>query len=154
MSWKTHIVEINKRLCKACYCIRIMKSKSYNKKTCLIVFHSIFMSVLSYGIIFWGFSSIWKSCFILQKYAIRILNNLNYRDSCKPHFISMQILTLPSLYIYQCVLYMFNLTKVISNGRLPIPEVRVPSFYYPLTLHTNFIQAVILCVQNYTISYH
>ena len=43
--------------------------------------------------------------FALQQRAIRFVFNLSYRADCKNKFIECRVLTLPSLYIYECLLY-------------------------------------------------
>ena len=68
-------------------------------------YYALCESHLSYGILVWGHSSIRHHLFSLQRKAIRILANINYRDDCKEQFKNLQILTLPCIYILKCLLY-------------------------------------------------
>ena len=46
-----------------------------------------------------------KRVFLLQKKAIRIMNNLRQRESCKYHFKKEQILTVPATYVLHNIKY-------------------------------------------------
>ncbi|KAG8250740.1 hypothetical protein J6590_108611 [Homalodisca vitripennis] len=62
---------------------------------------------MSYGITLWGgcANTHFQRCFVLQKKAIRIISKIGMRESCREHFKSLDLLTLPSLYMYETVLY-------------------------------------------------
>ncbi|KAJ8705886.1 hypothetical protein PYW07_010663 [Mythimna separata] len=62
-------------------------------------------SHLRYGIIFWGNSTDKDIPFKAQKRCIRTMFKLGSTDSCKPYFINYNILTLPSLYIFEVVMF-------------------------------------------------
>jgi hypothetical protein len=69
MCWKKHIHTITGKLNKACYIIR--KSKLYLSYDALkMVYFTFFLSVMSYGLIFWGNSTHSKCFFKLQKRAV------------------------------------------------------------------------------------
>lgn len=59
----------------------------------------------------------------MQKKCIRVLVNIKKTDSCRPHFIEHQILTLPSLYILETALFvrrnmtLFKLKKDTQSTR-------------------------------------
>lgn len=63
------------------------------------------MSHCTYGLLVWGHSAYTHRVFRLQRRAIRVLCNLNYRDDVKQHFIDLKLLTLPSVYIFYCLRY-------------------------------------------------
>ncbi|KAG8338158.1 hypothetical protein J6590_005699 [Homalodisca vitripennis] len=44
-------------------------------------------------------SRLWLPPERLQKKAIRTIANMNFRESCRPAFITLQLLTLPCLYV-------------------------------------------------------
>jgi len=67
---------------------------------------------MSYGVIFLGNSCVSRDIFIFQKRIIRILTNKSRRDSCRHLFKQLQILTLPSQYIYSLLIF------VVKNGDL------------------------------------
>ena len=109
LSWKDHVVELTSKLNKAYFVIRIIKTfMSFN--VLRTVYFSYFHT-LSYGIIFWGNSRL-SAIFKIQKRIIRIITNKGKRDSCQQLFKTLQILTVPSQYIYSLLIF------VIKNRRL------------------------------------
>ena len=111
LSWKGHILDLSAKLNKTCYAIRTVKS-FMSLKALKTVYFSYFHSIMSYGVIFWGNSYVSKDIFIIQKRIIRILANKSRRVSCRHLFKQLQILTLPSQYIYSFLVF------VIKNGEL------------------------------------
>jgi len=71
-------------------------------------------SVMSYGIIFWGNSHPSNSIFKIQKRIIRIITNTGSHDSCRQLFKQLQILSLPSQYIFSH-LFLLTTIEVYSN---------------------------------------
>lgn len=71
----------------------------------IMAYHSFVHSLLTYGILVWGHSPHTERIFSLQRKAVRVLAGLGYRDDARQAFINLKILTLPSNYIYECLLY-------------------------------------------------
>jgi hypothetical protein len=67
---------------------------------------------MTYGIMFWGMGSGSNRVFILQKRAIRTLNAMNARDSCRQKFKEQNILTMPCAFALECLLYAHNNMKL------------------------------------------
>lgn len=105
MNWKKHILALNKKLNSACYCLRAMANKGLNINILKTLYHAIFGSLISYGIILWGISTDWKTTFTIQKRAMRIIAHKSRYESCKSLFMELNILTLPSLYILKTLLF-------------------------------------------------
>jgi len=97
--WKTHIEEMLPKLCPACFAMKSVKPFA-SQQMLKIIYSSYFHSITSYGVIFWGHSSLGIKDFRLQKRIIRIMTGSRNRDSCRKLFTSMEILPLPSLYIF------------------------------------------------------
>lgn len=104
LNWEQHISSIESKLNKNCFGIRIIK-KLMNQKTAKILYHCVFESTLTYGLIFWGCSAKSKKIFVLQKKVIRLLAGAKSRESCKQLFKKFDILPLPCLYIYKILLF-------------------------------------------------
>ena len=104
LSWKEHIFDLTSRLNKSCYAIRVIKpfTTLYALKT---VYFSYFHSVMSYGVIFWGNSHLSNNIFKIQKRTIRIISNSGKYDSCRQLFNQLQILTLPSQYMFSLLVF-------------------------------------------------
>jgi hypothetical protein len=54
--WKPHIDHLINKLSNACYVIRSVKAY-VNTNAIIMIYHSLFPAVMTYGIIFWGNSS-------------------------------------------------------------------------------------------------
>ena len=60
----------------------------------------MFHSQISYATILWGGSSQSVRIFRLQKKAVRLIDNVGWRDHCQPIFKKLGIMPVPSLYMY------------------------------------------------------
>lgn len=116
--WDVHIDNLCKKLSSLCHVLRRLRSV-VSPNVLLTYYYGHFHSVLSYAIIAWGSSPDVDRAFKLQKRAIRVMNNVGYRTSCKPYFASMKILPLPCVFIMELLLYakdnLKNLTKISSH---------------------------------------
>jgi len=83
LSWRTHIDHLITKLSTAYYVIRSIKSL-ISHKTLLLIYHSLFYTVMSYRIIFLGNSCHSIKSFQMPKRVIRIINlmsdNQLYQD--------------------------------------------------------------------------
>lgn len=98
LGWGAHIAALKSRLSPVLFVLRRLQ-KLISKPSLLTVYYSLFHCHISYGVHLWGNSPGALSVFRLQKRVVRIVVDAKYSDHCKPHFINLQILTLPSLYI-------------------------------------------------------
>jgi len=78
--------------------------------TLRMIYFSYAHSVLSYGIIFWGNSHAHhtNSIFKIQKRIIRIITNSGSHDTCQQLFKHLQILSLPSQYIFSLLVFVIK----------------------------------------------
>ena len=104
LSWNSHIDSLLKTLSKSLYILRKLKTLLSMKYLCLS-YHAYFHSHISFSILFWGGVPRLNEVFILQKRAIRIICGLLKRESCRGHFKRLNILTVPSTYVLNSVLY-------------------------------------------------
>ena len=103
-SWTVHIKAICKKVATVCYCINQLR-KTIDQSTLLMLYYAHFHSVISYSIITWGSSKESERVFKMQKRAVRHIVGVNQRIHCKPIFTRLDILTLPSVYILQLLIY-------------------------------------------------
>jgi len=83
------------------------------------IYFSYVHSVISYGIIFWGNSHFSTNIFKIQKRIIRTLTNTGRHDTCRPLFKQLQILPLPSQYIFSLLLFVNkNRDLFLSNSEI------------------------------------
>jgi len=99
LSWNSHIERILPKLCSACFAMRSVKPL-LSMKMLKLIYYVYFHPVMFYGIIFWGHSALSIKVFRLQKRIIRTMMGSRNRDSCRKLFKILQILPLPSLYIF------------------------------------------------------
>jgi hypothetical protein len=111
ISWKTHIVKILPKLSSACFAMWAVK-QFISPQMLKAIYYLHFHSIISYGVIFWGHTAPSTRVFRLQKRIIRIVTRSRSKDSCRKLFTSLEILPLPSLYIFS--LFRF----VIKNKEL------------------------------------
>jgi hypothetical protein len=91
---------------KACYAIRNMKL--YSKLTLRMIYYAYFLSLMRYGVAFWGNLLKAKKIFALLRKTIRIMLGMKQRESCRPAFIELNVLTLVSQYILSLMNFMIN----------------------------------------------
>jgi hypothetical protein len=153
INWKYHIQSVKNKLSSFIYALSVLKVNT-NQKTALSAYFAFAHAWLQYGVILWGASTDVHQLLIQQKKCIRILTNTRVPDSCRPHFIKLKILTLPSIYILEAALFVrkhMNLfkQKVIKSQRrnktnqLELPTSTLAMFrngpYYRCILIANKI---------------
>ena len=116
LTWTKHIAAITSKIAKSLFAINRVKYAvpHYSLKT---LNFSLVQSHLQYGIQAWGnaSASIISKVTVLQKRAIRIINQINYRGHTDPLFKSERILKITDLYKLHVSLFMFDL----QSGSLP-----------------------------------
>lgn len=100
LNWKPHIQQLLKKMSSFIYALYHLKRVT-DFKTALTAYYAYAYSRLSYAITIWGNSCDIEKVFILQKKCLRILTNIKQTESCRPHFIKHQILTVTSIYILE-----------------------------------------------------
>lgn len=117
LSWSNHIDNLCLKLNKSLFSLRYL-SEFLNMNTLKIVYYGYFVSLLNYGIIFWGAASMSSVCrvFKLQKKAIRLIYGVRSRESCREVFLRERLMTLPSLFIYSVSVYTYRNPHLFSTG--------------------------------------
>ena len=105
--WRDIVIEVTSKLNKACYAIRMLKPL-ISQNTLRMIYFSYVHSVMWYGIIFWGNSHHSINTFKSKKRIIRIMTDMNKRDTCRPLFRKLQILPFPSQYIFSLLIFVVN----------------------------------------------
>lgn len=110
LNWKDELNSIDNSISSACYAIRSLRAELTVEQLRMVYF-ALVESKLRYSIKLWGNSYRYNinRAFVAQKDAIRAIARLPPWESCKEHFKSLKILTVPSLYI------LILLTDVIKH---------------------------------------
>lgn len=127
LNWKVELDRIEKNISSACYALRSLRDE-LTVKQLKIIYYALVESKLRYSIQFWGNSYNYNmnKAFIIQKRAIRTILRIPQIESCKDHFITLEILTAPALYI-MVVLCLFKkqlLTTESDSERLARENTR------------------------------
>lgn len=106
-----HVDQLASKLSTQIFLLKNLK-KTVDKNVLLMAYHSLFQSYCSYAILAWGHAAQAGRVFGLQRRAVRVVQGLHYREDVKDTFVNLGILTLPSLYIWNCLVYFKkNLSK-------------------------------------------
>ena len=83
-----------------------------------VIYHALFHSVMSYGIILWGNSSHSHIIFRIQEKAIRIMEGCGSRVLCRNLFKKLHILPLTSLYMLSLLMFVVqNENLFLTNNK-------------------------------------
>lgn len=104
LTWERHIVYLSGKLSKIIFLIRNLVNR-VSQKTLRTAYYGFFHSAMSYALLNWGHSTHSPKVFSLQRKCVRIIAQIGYRVCCREQFIKLSILTLPCVYILECLLY-------------------------------------------------
>jgi hypothetical protein len=98
------ISELTSKLNQACYAISAIKPL-LSLHVLRTIYFAYFHSLKTYGIIFWGNYHLSSNIFKIQKRSLRIMTNKSKSESCRPIYNELQILTLPSQYMFSLLIF-------------------------------------------------
>lgn len=104
LSWKEHVESVCQKINRFIYALYRLRNIC-DQTTALTAYHGFVCSTLRYGIVMWGNSVDMSRAFILQKKCVRAMCGAGPLDSCRPMFKSLNLLTLPSLYIFESCMF-------------------------------------------------
>jgi hypothetical protein len=114
VNWKNHIQNFLPRLSSDL--IRRM-SPFCNLTTLKMIYFAYFHLIIEIGIIFWGISVESKKVLVQQKRIIRAMKRFNLRTPCRNLFRKLDILILPSQFIYSTIKFLSSsLDQFIFNS--------------------------------------
>ena len=140
IKWCFHIEQLCARLRSGCYALNFL-SKQCSQRVQLTLYYSNIHSHIRYGILNWGSSSQVNRVFLLQKYAVRIMATLSYRESCRKAFRELKILTVAGTYIFECCVFVFKNRNDFFNTRVTHTyNTRTKELLLPATHSTALFQ--------------
>lgn len=101
LNWKLELNSIECTISSACFALRSLRD-DITIKQLRTVYFALVESRLRYSIKLWGNSYDYNSqkAFVCQKRAIRTIVRIPQWESCREHFVALDILTVPCLYIF------------------------------------------------------
>lgn len=130
LSWEEHIPYLSKKIAKATFSLRILQ-KCTSPSILVTCYIAYILPLLRYGLVFWGNAPSAKRIFILQKKAVRLLSpseKCKGYPSCRGKFKTLNLLTLPSLYIFDTIIYIKkNPHLVVKNSEVHSHDTRQKS---------------------------
>ena len=112
MSWSEHLWFITSKLNSICGILNFMKNV-LPKSALKTLYHSLFGSILNYGLLIWGKKS--NYLFTIQKKVIRIISKAHFLAHTEPLFKNENILKIADLYKLNCMKIYFK----FKNNSLP-----------------------------------
>jgi hypothetical protein len=130
------------KLSSVCFIMRTL-SPILNIQTLRTVYFAHFHSLVNYGIIFWGNTSSMHKVFLIKK-ILRITLRLSSRSSCRKWYKKLDILLVPSLYIYSLMLFFVdNVHYLQTNSSVHDINTRYKHHLHIPLVRLSTIQRVI-----------
>ena len=109
LSWKCHMAHVNSKISRAMFAINQVKHFLPYDSMKTLYFSLVHPHIL-YGILAWGNAkaATLHKTIVLQKRALRTMNNAKYNSHTEPLFKTAEILKVKDLYEYQILLFMYD----------------------------------------------
>jgi hypothetical protein len=109
LTWKYHIAHVNTKVSRTLFFIKQVKN-ILPRDSMRTLYFALVHSHFTYGLLAWGNASkaALHRSIILQKRALRIINNANYNGHTDPLFKASRVLKLNDLYEHQALLFIFD----------------------------------------------
>ena len=104
LTFENHALKIGARVSRNIFVLRRLVS-SVSAEVVRMAYFALVHSHIAYCILAWGGTAASSYIFRLQRRAIRVLGGLNYRDDCSHLFGEYNILTVPSMFILDAIVY-------------------------------------------------
>jgi hypothetical protein len=134
LSWTDHITVLTSKLNKTYYALRAIKP-FMSLDVMKMIYYSYVHSVISYGIISGGYSRLIDSGSFQFKRIITVIKNSGGRETCRDLYKKLQILPLPSQYIFSLLFFINkNISCFITNSEIHYINTRHNhNLHFPFT---------------------
>jgi len=145
LSWRMHVDHLTTTISTPCNVIRSIKPL-ISHETLLLIYHTLFHKVRSYGIIFLANSCHSIQIFQMHKRVIRIIMGCGTRESCRILFKKLKILPLTSQYLLSLLIFVVNYTdKFFINSEIHNINTRQNSNFHLTSANLDIYQKVAYC---------
>jgi hypothetical protein len=119
LNWNVHVNYICSKLNSSIFVLYTLRNRVL-LNTLLLIYHAHIYSHVHNSIIFWGSHKCHLiRIFKIQKRALRTIKRLTSRNSCKPVFKELKLLTIPCIYIFWAIMYRkLHPEEYISNEQI------------------------------------
>ena len=109
LTWKQHLHHISNKISKAIAILYKIKH-SFPKHILRMIYMSLIYTYINYCNIIWGsaYECHLNPLIVLQKKAIRLINNSEFRDPSAPIFYSLKLLPISKIFHLNCLLFFYN----------------------------------------------
>ena len=146
LTWEAHVASTCSRLGSSIFGLRVL-SASVSSHMLRTAYYAFCQPIMTYGLLVWGGAATWPDIFRMQRRAVRIIDQLDYRADCRDSFIRLRILTFPSLFILECVLYVQkNLDSFTTHADLHNYHTRHKNNLKPRYCRLSKSQKSVNCV--------
>ena len=115
---------LSKKLSSSIYGIRMVR-RSVSTEAAIQAYYASFHGLATHGVQVWGVSPALETIFRQQKRAIRIIAGVPSMETCRPLFKRYGILTLPSVFILTCLLWIHgNRHGVVTHADVHSHDTR------------------------------
>lgn len=119
LTWKDHLSNVCTKVSRSVGVI--FKLRFFlPEQTLVTLYNAIIMPHLTYCNVAWGntYRSHINKLIVLQKKAIRLITNSNYRSPSNPLFVQLQMLPLDELVSMNCLIFMYKSQSAQNNSFL------------------------------------
>jgi hypothetical protein len=99
LKWTDHVFKLVPKLRQSCYMFRVLRN-TMNTEYLLVLYNAYFVSRVRYVL-------------LVQKRCIRSMFGLRRRDSCRPYFLTYNIMTVVNVFVYEVAKYTYDNTGVL-----------------------------------------
>ena len=109
LTWKQHLHHISNKISKAIAILYKIKH-SFPKHILRMIYMSLIYTYINYCNIIWGsaYECHLNPLIVLQKKAIRLINDSEFRDPSAPIFYSLKLLPISKIFHLNCLLFFYN----------------------------------------------
>ena len=149
LSWGSHIDLILRKLALSHYVVWQLRYK-VERSILISYYHAYVGSSLSYGVVAWGNAVRVGEILTSQKKILRTLGFKCYRHLCRELFKELKILTIISVYILQCAVYIKkNKNLYVTSNDVAVDYtlrngdcLRLPPHKLSLAARSSFVMPI------------
>ena len=127
LTWKPHIDHICSKISKAIAILYKIKH-SFPKYILRMIYMSLIYPYINYCNIIWGsaYDCHLNPLIVLQKKAIRLINNSKYRDPSAPIFYNLKLLPISKVFHLNCLIFIYKC--LFNNSTLMMKQKILQNF--------------------------